>query len=122
MKPMNLIEFTLVFAQEIAASDGNAPIYAPHVLAEDIEKIRKLAMELERLNLNACNYGLSNRQETRRENIIKALTYICAGYGIGIVTQDDPRGAAFGILCKHTQRHNSWGGQESGFRLMFEGK
>lgn len=117
MKVINIVEFALVFQAEASLGHDN-----PAVIAKDIERLRKLAMELERLNLNACNRGLSYRQESRRGNVGEGITNICFKYGITAVMQGDPRGAAFGILCKKTNRYNSWGGVESGFRLMFEGK
>lgn len=121
MKATNLIEFTLVFSNEAQPPEGESALHY-NVIADDIERLRKLAVTLEGLNLSACNYGLSDRQETRRDNVEKGLREICAKYGIESVTQGDPRGAAFGIICKRTQKYNSWGGFESGFRLIFEGK
>lgn len=121
MKASNLVEFTLVFADEAKPPEGESSVSLSR-LSQDIERLRKLAQELERLNLNACNYGLSARQETRAENVRANLNEICAVHGIQAITQGDPRGAAFGIICPKTGRYNSWGGAESGFRLVFEGK
>lgn len=127
MKCTNLVEFTAVFLQETFATENSKSIVGivpvnPSKYARDIDRLRKLAVQLESLNLQACNTGLTDRQETRAENICTELRTICGEYGIEAVTQGDPRGAAFGILCKHTGKYNSWGGAESGFRLMFEGK
>lgn len=133
MKCTNLIEFSLVFVKEWQASykpaagsqliDGQQRrIVLENMLPEYISKLRKLAVSLESLNLQDCNYGLTTRQQTRKDNIQVELATICENYGITAITQGDPRGAAFGILCKHTGKYNSWDGAESGFRLMFEGK
>ena len=130
MKCTNIVEFALVFQSEARASiilgkvsENELPNkLAPLSMASDIEKLRKLAISLESLNLAYCNYGLSDRQEKRRENIIEQIRSICIAYRLSAITQGDPRGAAFGILTPNTKHYNSWGGESSGFRLIFTGK
>lgn len=122
MKCTNLVEFALVFAAEARVASRDPMIDKPEQIAIRIGQLRKLAVQLESLNLAACNTGLTDRQEKRKNTTQNDLKAICAEYGIGAVTQGDPRGAAFGILCKHTGKYNSLGGLESGFRMMFEGK
>lgn len=129
MKCTNLIEFALTFCDEAQASasvtetpEQTANLLAPLSVERDINALRRNALSLENYNLIACNRGLTPYQETRHENLQTAIRSICEKYGIEPVFQGDPRGPAFGILCPNTQRYNSWGGQESGFRMIFEGK
>ena len=53
-------------------------------------ELQKVAKSLHRLNENACNYGLTDRQETRQRNLFnKAKSYLRFVY---IREQRDPRG------------------------------
>ena len=65
-------------------------------------ELQKVAKSLHRLNENACNYGLTDRQETRQRNLfIKAGDLILSGEATPYATlqpihfireQRDPRG------------------------------
>ena len=65
-------------------------------------ELQKVAKSLHRLNENACNYGLTDRQETRQRNLFtKAKELILSGEAIPYTTlqpthfireQRDPRG------------------------------
>jgi len=61
-------------------------------------ELQKVAKSLHRLNENACNYGLTDRQETRQRNLFtKAIDILsqpfeCASVFIHIREQRDPRG------------------------------
>ena len=68
----------------------------------DALELQKVAKSLHRLNENACNYGLTDRQETRLRNLfIKAGDLILSGEATPYTTlqpihfireQRDPRG------------------------------
>ena len=65
-------------------------------------ELQKVAKSLHRLNENACNYGLTDRQETRQRNLFtKAIDILRQPWheklaskmdGIHIREQRDPRG------------------------------
>ena len=56
----------------------------------DALELQKVAKSLHRLNENACNHGLTERQETRQHNLFtKAKSYLRFVY---IREQRDPRG------------------------------
>ena len=65
-------------------------------------ELQKVAKSLHRLNENACNYGLTDRQETRQRNLFtKAIDILSQPWheklaskmdGIHIREQRDPRG------------------------------
>ena len=52
-------------------------------------ELQKVAKSLHRLNENACNYGLTDRQETRQHNLYRKATEIFPHF---IKEQRDPRG------------------------------
>jgi hypothetical protein len=52
-------------------------------------ELQKVAKSLHRLNENACNYGLTDRQETRQRNLFTKAEEIV---GVYIREQRDPRG------------------------------
>ena len=52
-------------------------------------ELQKVAKSLHRLNENACNYGLTDRQETRQGNLYRKATEIFPHF---IREQRDPRG------------------------------
>jgi len=52
-------------------------------------ELQKVAGSLHRLNENACNYGLTDRQETRQHNLFTKAKEII---GVYIREQRDPRG------------------------------
>ena len=61
-------------------------------------ELQKVAGSLHRLNENACNYGLTDRQETRQHNLYRKAVDLAygdagrAGNGFFIREQRDPRG------------------------------
>jgi len=64
-------------------------------------ELQKVAGSLHRLNENACNYGLTDRQETRQHNLYRKAVDLAygdagragrAGNGFFIKEQRDPRG------------------------------
>ena len=52
-------------------------------------ELQKVAKSLHRLNENACNHGLTDRQETRQHNLFTKAKEII---GVYIREQRDPRG------------------------------
>lgn len=61
-------------------------------IARDVDAIRRNARSLEALEVKACNYGLTARDETRRENLAKGIARIADAYRLDVSTSGDPRG------------------------------
>lgn len=120
MKCTNLIEFVLTCIDEMQA--GGYVRGHNETFAADMERVKSIAAQLERWNLRQCNEGLTEQQERLYERCKERLAELMGKYGLKPMVQGDPRGAAVAVLCPETKRYNSMGGQESGFRLHFEGK
>jgi len=55
------------------------------------DDLRVIAKKLHKLDEAGCNYGLSSRQEKRRNNLIQAASIIAAYMGLAIYHQGDPQ-------------------------------
>jgi hypothetical protein len=60
--------------------------------AENALKLQGYARSLHRLDENACNYGLTDRQEKRGDRLRDEITAIASVHGIYAYHQGDPRG------------------------------
>ena len=58
----------------------------------------KISKSLQRSHENDCNYGLSKRQETREENLVKKAEEIAREIGFSVYEQGDPRGCALYLI------------------------
>ena len=58
------------------------------------DELRRIAKTLHRLDENACNYGLTERQETRKINLLKRAEEIGKEIGLYPYHQGDPRGCS----------------------------
>ena len=89
----------------------------PREAAQDATELCRLATSLNRLNEIACNFGLTERQERRKQNLqtwIKALLE-----QTGLVLNhfnNDPRGYAI-YLDLPDGSYNSFGGRECGYGI-----
>lgn len=65
---------------------------------------------LQRLNVFECNYGLSSRQEKRRENLENEAIELIKKLGLKGDTQRDPRGWSI-LIYLPSKKFNSWDGE-----------
>lgn len=75
----------------------------------DAYKLQGLAHRLHRLNEAECNYGLSNRQERRRERLWAEVELMARSYGLYVYHQDDPRGWPIVIDSQPIQDNSIFG-------------
>lgn len=61
-------------------------------IARDVANIRRNARSLEALAVKDCNYGLTARDRTRRENLEQGVARIADRYQLEAVCSGDPRG------------------------------
>ena len=63
-----------------------------------LHELRKISKALHTQDENACNYGLTKRQETRVENLEKRAADIAEWYGLKAYHQGDPRGCSLYLI------------------------
>jgi hypothetical protein len=61
-------------------------------------ELRKISRSLHRLGENACNYGLTPRQEKRQERLEKNAESLAVTLGLKAYHQRDPRGCALYLV------------------------
>ena len=66
----------------------------------EYQELQKIARQLHRLDENACNYGLTKRQETREENLEREAQKIAERLGFKFYHQGDPRGLTGWLLTE----------------------
>jgi len=66
----------------------------------EYQELQKIARQLYRLDENACNYGLTKRQETRQENLEMKAQKIAEKLGFKFYHQGDPRGLTGWLLTE----------------------
>lgn len=87
------------------------------IIALRSAELIKLGNTLSNLAVADCNYGLSPRQETRRENIIKRISAIGKELGVTFETNGDPRGYVLKLMTPKTGAYNSMGGASEGWGI-----
>ena len=87
-------------------------------VASDAAALKRKAESLSRLAVEACNRGLTEREERRVEAMQDRLASIVInGYeGVRLRFGGDPRGYVVALVCRDGE-HNSWGGAESGWGI-----
>jgi len=96
------------------ASLGKRP---PREAAYDATELCKSANSLNRLNEIACNCGLSERQEQRRQNLQTRIKAVLERAGLVLNHfESDPRGYAVYIDLPDGS-YNSFGGRENGYGI-----
>lgn len=65
-----------------------------------LNELRPIAKSLHKLDENACNYGLTERQEKRVERLEKRGKEIAKEFGLKFYHQGDPRGASVYLIDK----------------------
>lgn len=63
-----------------------------------IENLRKIAKSLHRLDENACNYGLTKRQETREMHLETQAKELAHQIDLYAYHQGDPRGCSLYLV------------------------
>jgi hypothetical protein len=64
----------------------------PYQVALDATKLFGLGKQLAALSVASCNYGLTDRQEKRREKLAERAQEIASWYGLKADCYGDPRG------------------------------
>ena len=98
--------------------DNASMLLSNNEVAYLVEKLEKLSAQAHRLDEASCNYGLTPRQETRRDNIGKQVDKLMTENGLIPAKENhDPRGYPFGFMTPKTASYNSFGGEEYGWRF-----
>jgi hypothetical protein len=71
-----------------------------------LDRLRKIAHTIHRLDENACNYELSKRQETRLKNLLIEAEGIASNLGLKIYHQRDPRGKSLYLINEEMDETN----------------
>ena len=96
------------------ASIGKRP---PRDAAQHAAELCGLATSLNRLNEIACNSGLTERQERRKQNLQTRIKAVLEGAGLVLNHfNSDPRGYAV-YLDLPDGSYNSFGGRECGYGI-----
>jgi hypothetical protein len=89
----------------------------PRGAAQDAAELCRLANSLNRLNEIACNSGLTERQERRKQNLQTRIKAVLEQTGLVLNHfNSDPRGYAV-YLDLPDSSYNSFGGQECGYGI-----
>lgn len=85
--------------------------------AQDAAEVCRLATSLSRLNEIACNSGLTERRERRKQNLQTRIKAVLEGAGLVFNHfNSDPRGYAM-YLDLPDGSYNSFGGREFGYGI-----
>jgi hypothetical protein len=71
--------------------------------------LMQTARQLAGLNLAACNYGLTDRQERKHDRLQEKAQQIAADLGTTVVCNGDPRGYALYIVTPSGNCGGDWG-------------
>ena len=63
-----------------------------------LENLKRISRSIHHLDECACNYELSKRQESRRNNLLRAANEWAGHLGLKVYHQADPRGCALYIV------------------------
>lgn len=82
--------------------------FNPYQVAVDAAMLKRAAKSIAALAVASCNYGLSQRQETRRNNLAKRCNEIAAVYDLTAHCHGDPRGFTVRLTGRDVPA-NGWG-------------
>ena len=72
-----------------------------------IERLKSIQKSLHKLAEFSCNYELTERQQTREDNLIKKAEAIASEINCAVYYQGDPRGCALYLVCEEDKKgHN----------------
>lgn len=57
-------------------------------------ELQKISRQVHNLDINSCNYGLTDRQEKREDKLIKKASEIAERFNLKVYHQGDPRGCS----------------------------
>lgn len=93
----------------------------------DAAKLESLTGRLKAIAVRQCNgyqtwdhkwdQPAADRDERLEAKLTATVESILAPYGVKAKIGGDPRGAVVYLMTPKTERHNSWGGRESGWGL-----
>ena|ERR1051326_3871695 len=84
------------------------PELQPHLVALDAAKLWGMGRQIAALAVAQCNYGLTDRQEKRREKLSELCKTIAGWYGLTAETFGDPRGYVVRLHGRNIPK-NGWG-------------
>lgn len=93
------------------AKHGGIALVNPYRIGRDVGELIRHARSLERLAVKACNIGLDERDERRRDRLADRCREIVDPYGFHVTTSGDPRG----LVVKLVDRHLPADAQGDGF-------
>ena len=67
---------------------------------DSYKELKRISHSLNRLDVNACNYGLTPRQEKRVEKLEARAEVIAKSLGLKSYHQGDPRGCSLYLIDK----------------------
>jgi hypothetical protein len=89
----------------------------PREAAQNAAELCRLANSLIHLNEIACNFGLTERQERRKQNLQTRINAVLKGAGLVLNHfNNDPRGYSV-YLDLPDGSYNSFGGRECGYGI-----
>jgi len=65
----------------------------------------KISNSLQRIAEKDCNYGLTERDVKRRNNLEKKALDYAANFGLACYFHRDPRGCALHLITKHCRQY-----------------
>jgi hypothetical protein len=107
------IESKITPAHLAATLARRCPEFNEYQIGLDVGLLLRIGKQLASLALADCNYGMSPRQKTRRENLAKQAATIAAWYGLTADAYGDPRGYVL-KLQGDDLTSNCFGGQGFG--------
>lgn len=103
----DLLTLAAMIARRVPDSAGGKGV-GSGAIGQDCAALGEIADKLHRLAEAECNYGLTPRQEKRRERLQENARDIAKGWGVPIEFQGDPRGRPISLDLGGPS--NSWGG------------
>lgn len=110
------------------ASPHKATTAAPHtewemlIALDTAAALSACARAVHRVAENACNgyhYEWQEEADQKAEaRAVKRAAKLLAPFGVEFTTGGDPRGACFYLKTPKSERHNTWGGKESGWAVV----
>lgn len=91
--------------------------FAVREAVKTINDLEAVERRLRRIGEKYCNVGLSAADERRQALLERAAREIVKPWGVKLILGGDVRGSQVRLACPKSQRHNTWGGQESGWAL-----
>jgi hypothetical protein len=82
-----------LLATRWSIAEGRGVNMSVYLVARHATTLRRYSRSLQSLAIADCNVGLTDRQETRRDNLQRSVAELAALYDLRAETSGDPRGA-----------------------------